>query len=188
MTRPLLLALLSLLLASPAYAAVGRLLSISDVAAASERVVVGEVVARASAWDEAHRRIFTRVTLRVEETLRGAHADEISFTVLGGEVGELMQIVPGEANPRQGERVVLFLARPQPAGPLRVVGMNQGLLVDDGEGRFLRDFRGLSVPLAGRHVHPVPEVLRLEDLRHLMAPPAPIAPREAPTTVQDRQP
>jgi hypothetical protein len=178
MTRPVILTLLSLLLATPARAAVGRLLSISDVAAASERAVVGEVIARASAWDEAGRRIVTRVTVRVDETLRGPHAPELTFTVLGGEVGELMQIVPGEANPRVGERVVLFLARLGAQGPLRVVGMNQGLLVDDGEGQLRRDFRGLSVPLAGRHVHPVPEVLRLEDLRRLLPPSAPATPTD----------
>ncbi|MFO0573872.1 MAG: hypothetical protein U1A78_07745 [Polyangia bacterium] len=71
--------------------------------------------------------IVTDVRLKVHRGLRGVRDGEtLTIQQLGGVVGELGQIVHGEARYRVGEEVVVLLA-PRPGG-LFTVGMTQGAL------------------------------------------------------------
>ncbi len=64
-----------------------------------------------TAYEEGGRRgdIYTRVTLAVEETVKGTPAPQATIRVPGGEVNGLGLMVSDAASFTQGERVVVFL-------------------------------------------------------------------------------
>lgn len=96
--------------------------------------------------------IVTDVRLRVRRGLLGAVDGElITIQHLGGVVGEIGQLVHGEASYRVGEEVVVLLAR-RPGG-LFAVGMSQGAL------HVRRDASGVRrvhAELAGAELVPSP--------------------------------
>jgi hypothetical protein len=73
--------------------------------------VIGEVQSTAGVWDAARRTIQTRVELAVVETLKGATASRLTFTQVGGRVGDQVSTVAGAATFEPGERVLVFLER-----------------------------------------------------------------------------
>lgn len=99
-------------------------LSLDDLCQRSGVILRGEVVSRAASWKGG--RIYTRVTLRVKHSLRGAHraGQTVSFWRLGGKVGRHVQLVRGSPTFRRGQRVLLFLSRR--GSHLFVTGMAQG--------------------------------------------------------------
>jgi hypothetical protein len=142
-----LLALLGLLgalsFASPAQATVALRVDLAELAAAADLVVRGRVVGDVSRWDASRRRIYTDVTVAVEEVYKGnarvGHA--LVVTRLGGSVGGVGMRVAGEVSLPAGEESILFLRRHEArrGARLTVVGMAQGKLV------VLRDRRGARV-------------------------------------------
>jgi|GEM_PF-6808573 len=183
--------LLVVLVAAPAHAAVGRYLSLGDTAARAQLVVEGRVVASESRDDAAWHRFVTLVTVKVDRPWRG-QATTIQVLLLGGEVGDRVQLVPGEASLAVGERVLLFLEPIPGREQLRPVGMRQGVFRPAPEG-WRRDFDGLSVVAPGEsmaHAQP-PEALPLIDLGPVLQahpfepvlhalPPAPATPQVGP--------
>ncbi len=76
----------------------------------AEVVVTGEVIGMTSRWDEAVEGIYTYVTVRVEEVLKGStNRRRITLKQLGGRARGRTLHVAGQATFRVGERVVLFL-------------------------------------------------------------------------------
>lgn len=114
----------SLLLPEPARATLLKGLSLDDLCQRSGVILRGEVVSRSAAWKGG--RIYTRVTLRVESSLRGAHraGQTVSFWRLGGKVGRYVQLIRGAPTFRRGDRVLVFLSRR--GAHLFVTGMAQG--------------------------------------------------------------
>ena len=93
-------------------------------------IVHGDVVASRSFWSEDGLRIYTDVEVAVRETLKGSVQPTVTVRLLGGEVGEIGQMVPGAPRLREGEEVVLLLQRPagQPSSaPEQILGLSQGL-------------------------------------------------------------
>lgn len=142
--------------AAPAHAAVVAPLDLPDLCRDAALIVHGVVTAEESAWREGH--IVTRVTIAVQKTLKGTRQRSVSISLLGGVVGGIGQIAPGEATLATGEEVVLF-AEPAGAGELRVVGMAQGVFHIGKDGTAAQRRSGLT--FAGR------------------APPAPVYPLRA---------
>jgi hypothetical protein len=66
----------------------------------------------------------TRVACEDEVMAGSGHASELWVRTLGGSIGKLGQLVPGEAKLRVGERCVVFLSRP--SAHHAVNGMAQG--------------------------------------------------------------
>jgi hypothetical protein len=116
-----------LALGSPARAATVVPLTLEEMERMASDVCVGTVEHTEAAWDEDHRRIETRVRLRVESRLKGSPGDTLMLVVPGGVVGEIGMRVPGAPGFRRGERVLL-LAEPGRAGSVRPVGLFQGRL------------------------------------------------------------
>ncbi|HUB10020.1 MAG TPA: hypothetical protein VMB50_23655 [Myxococcales bacterium] len=136
------LALAALVAAAPAAASIARALSLDDLAARAEVVVLGRVTAQAPRWTPDHRRIVTRVTVRVEELWKGSAGATITVLRPGGELDGLGQVVLGEARFAVGELVVLFLVK---RGDFyRVVGMSQGAFRVEG-GTATQDLRELAL-------------------------------------------
>lgn len=127
-----LLALLLAWAAQPARASVVQALTLPEMVAASELIVVatpGERQARMT-----NRLIFTDVSLRVSQALKGSaqSGQTVVATLLGGTIdAELALQVPGEASLPEGHELLVFLQRSSASQDLRVVGMAQGVMAID---------------------------------------------------------
>jgi hypothetical protein len=137
-----------LALSSPAPASVALRVELPELTVTADLVVRARVAGEVSRWDSARRRIYTDVTVAVEEVYKGdARVGEaLVVTRLGGSVGGIGMRVAGEVSLAAGEESILFLRRHQPrhGGRLTVLGMAQGKLT------VLRDRRGARVlPAAG---------------------------------------
>lgn len=115
-----------LLISKSASASVVTHMDLETLVQLSPVIVRGEVESIVSGTDSAYSRIHTYVTIRVDESLKGAEGSErVTLRLLGGSVGEQASVVFGMPSFRRGERVVLF-ARPAKSGALVVSGLFQG--------------------------------------------------------------
>ena len=90
-------------------------------------VVVSTVTDRRAEWEHygASRLIITKVTLEVEQTLKGSSPRTLTIDVMGGTIGDETQRVSHTPEFRVGDRDVLFLNNaPRSVSPL--VGSDQG--------------------------------------------------------------
>jgi hypothetical protein len=110
-----------------ALATVSRALSVRELTESSSSAVLGEAVEAYSQWETVgdRRRIVTFTRVLVAEGVFGQPDAELLVQTLGGRVGDIGQIVHGEAALRLGERSVLFLNQ-SPEGLTRVNAMAQG--------------------------------------------------------------
>ncbi len=103
-----------------------RKLSLEVLATQAELIVQGKVTARQSEWNADQTRIYTHVTLTVEQYIKGQQAEQtVVVTQLGGEVGEVGEVYSGAARFDENEEVLVFLNEDQ-QGRLRVTGNAQG--------------------------------------------------------------
>lgn len=128
-----------------------RRLPLEELSKKSELIVTGKVLDQRSEWNEEKTKIYTRVTVSVDEYHKGEGAEEtVTVTHLGGEIGEVGELYTGTARFKKDEEVVLFL-RKDLKGNLRVAGSNQGkfTVVKDertgkrmiGKSKLLDDFK-----------------------------------------------
>ena len=153
-----------------ALASLSRAVPVAALVGRSQHVMLGEPLDADSIWEQVggRKHIVTYTRMRVHELLAGADPkqDELLVRTLGGRVGELGELVHGEARLTLGERSVLFVMPARDA--LAVTAMAQGhypLLRDAagterlrrspeaGEllneaGSAVRRFTGLQVPEA----------------------------------------
>ncbi len=119
---------LGALLPAPAAGSVSRALRLEQLVGRSRHVILGEPLDGYSVWetigDRRHIVSYTRV--RTHELLAGEDPkqEEILVRTLGGRVGKLGELVPGEARLRMGARSVLFTM--QAGEALTVTAMAQG--------------------------------------------------------------
>jgi hypothetical protein len=119
-------ALLSSLVASLALqAAIVPSLSLEDVIGQSEVIVHGRVARSWTAWDNAHKYIWTHHMIEVIDRVRGAGAGPIVASEPGGELNGIGMKFSGSLTYTQGEEAILFLYR-TPIGYLRAAGAGQG--------------------------------------------------------------
>ena len=114
--------------ASPARASLARAVKLDELTARSQHVVVGEPLDAESVWERVgqRRHIVTYTRVRALELFAGADPkqDELMVRTLGGRVGELGELVHGEAVLPLGQQGVLFV---MPAdGALAITAMAQG--------------------------------------------------------------
>jgi len=102
-----------------------RALKIDDLAKRAEVVAVGRVSDMASEWSADRTYILTRVTLSVQEYVKGEGASTVTITTLGGEIGEVGELYTHVPTFRQNESVVVFLEKASDGG-FRVSGGTQG--------------------------------------------------------------
>jgi hypothetical protein len=103
-----------------------RLVSTEDLARQAEVVAVGKVTALRSEWNEAHTMIRTRVTLSVDEYVKGGiSAPTFTLYAPGGEVGGVGELYSDMATFRQDENVVVF-AQKDKQGRYRISDGFQG--------------------------------------------------------------
>lgn len=104
-------------------------------------VVTGRVLAQESAWDQAHRKIFTYTEIQVLERIAGeGDPKTIVVRTMGGEVGDIGMKVSGVPKFKPEEEVLVFLRNdPVEAGTFQVIGMSQGKfrLVRQADGKVM---------------------------------------------------
>jgi len=88
------------------------MLTTQDLTNQAEVVAVGKVAAMKSEWNANRTRIYTRVTIAVNEFLKGSGAGrELTILTPGGEIGEVGEIYSGAAQFKQEEEVVVFVKK-----------------------------------------------------------------------------
>ena len=84
----------------------------TDLARQASVIVIGRITKITSAWDKDHEKIFTKLTLSVDETLKGKlKKHRLTVTQLGGIVGDIESWIDGNPEFTDGEKVLLFLSR-----------------------------------------------------------------------------
>lgn len=162
------------LAASPARASMVLAMDLGELTQRAERIVVGEVTAVHSAWDEKHKRILTTVELKVAEAWKGQMPGSGRITIVqpGGVADGIEMRVHGMPSFTAGERAVLFLRGPL-AQPQSVVGMGQGkrgLRFDSASKRWMVDggdrSAAVRIDIQGRPQPAAPEApVPLDELR-----------------------
>jgi len=107
-----------------AQATIERSMAFDDKVENASAIVLGRVVAQESHWDAAHKWVLTYSTFRVEKTLKGQEAQEVTIVTPGGTVGTVAQEVIGAPKFRQGDDHLVFV-RDSKAGPT-VLYLEQG--------------------------------------------------------------
>ncbi|MEK7315681.1 MAG: hypothetical protein AABZ94_00405 [Candidatus Eisenbacteria bacterium] len=125
-TVVLAIAALAMITASYAAATTVEKMSLRDLAKKSDAIVLARVEDESARY-ESNKEIFTYITLRVLEPVKGPKKDDvITIRQLGGTIDKIASIVPGTPTFRKGEEVVLFLTRKDGAGYPWVMGLQQG--------------------------------------------------------------
>lgn len=124
--------------------------STDELTQKSEVVARGKVREMKSEWDETRSRIRTRVSLSVDEYLKGGGGGTLEVIIPGGEVDGVGELYSHMARFKQDEDVVVFVEKDK-KGRYRVAGGSEGkfsVKKDDATGkpvvagsRSLDDFR-----------------------------------------------
>ncbi len=94
----------------------------------ADLVVVGKVAGLKAGWNSDRSRIFTTVTLEVDQTLKGdAGTGSVTILVPGGEVDGVGELYSHTAQFKKDEEVVVF-AKKDKQGRLRPAGGENGKL------------------------------------------------------------
>ncbi|MFQ6114544.1 MAG: hypothetical protein ACE5NG_10750 [bacterium] len=76
----------------------------------AQKIIIGEVIAQHSAWDDLGREIYTYIKLRVDRVIKSDRPDSIIvLRHLGGRVGNIESHVAGLPQFRKEEHVLVFL-------------------------------------------------------------------------------
>ncbi len=106
-----------------------RAITADELAKQAEVVAVARVSQVKSEWNESHSMIRTRVTMAVNEFLKGPQAGtSLTVYVPGGEVGDVGELYTHVPSFRENEHVVVFLEKGRD-GAFRVSGGTQGKYV-----------------------------------------------------------
>jgi hypothetical protein len=143
-----------------------RRLTIQELTAGAERIVIGQEVDSRAVW--VGRMLVTRVTVAVRETLKGQPDSTATVDIPGGvDLNRKIPIgmsVAGAPSIHADEHVVLFLARPEAlTGPHRIVGLSQGKF------SIIADSLGRSMVAVGANRRPLAD-FKAEISRHLAKP------------------
>jgi hypothetical protein len=124
--RPILVIMMILVCAQALSATQIVVLSPREMANNSALVLSGRVAGSDSYWNDEHTKIFTRITILVDETYKGQHSPRVELVQLGGIVGNVKVTVEGALQWKEGEEVLLFLEPCGSASQYQVAGLSQG--------------------------------------------------------------
>jgi hypothetical protein len=126
------IALIAAILSAPAFATTVARLNLEQLVQRADLIVQGHVESVYSQWDEERRLVFTYVSIRVDEPLKGGRRQSVLIRQIGGTVGTIQMSIAGVPQFKSGEMAIVFLKH-QDNSTFQVVGMNQGLykIVED---------------------------------------------------------
>jgi hypothetical protein len=103
-----------------------RTMTADDLVKRADAIIVGKVTALRSEWSSDRSRIYTRVTLGVDQYLKGkGESRYITIITPGGEIGDVGELYTHMPTFRNEENVVVFVEKDK-QGNYRVAGGNQG--------------------------------------------------------------
>ena len=115
-------------------------LSTESLVQSADVIVVGKVTAMNSEWSSDRSRIYTRVTISVDQQIKGeASESSVTITIPGGEVDGIGEVYSHTAKFTENEGVVVFAEKDR-QGNLRVIGGDEGKATvrkEKGSGRYL---------------------------------------------------
>ena len=158
-------------LAIPASATTLVRQGIDRLTVENETVVHGRVLDIRSYWNDDHTFILTDVRVRPARVLKGQPGGDVTFTVMGGSVGEISTVIVGGADLVPGSEYMLFLGRvdlPGAANRLTVRDHAQGVFdIVKGHARsqaigepLLPDAQGRTEAEGGEEGIPLEELVR----------------------------
>jgi hypothetical protein len=114
---------------SPAAAlSQSKLTAPEDLAQRADVVVVGKVAEVKSEWSADRSRIYSIVTVLIDEQIKGDESQqEVVITTLGGEIDGVGEVYSHTARFKTGEQVIVFAAKDE-RGKFRVVDGAEGKL------------------------------------------------------------
>jgi hypothetical protein len=139
--------LISLLLCLAAEAAIVPSVSLEELIDQSEAIVHGRVMRSWSAWDGAHKYIWTHHLIAVIDPVRGAGRGFVVASEPGGELDGIGMRFSGALEYAVGEEAIVFLYR-TPIGYLRATGSGQGKYTVTAETRVRANLKGLGAELS----------------------------------------
>ena len=108
--KSLFLVISLLAVAHSALATTAIISSDDDMVIGARAILRGKVVAIESSFDEQNSRIYTYITVKVREVLKGQIAERrIVLKELGGQVGDRTSVIYGNPQFKKGEKVLLYL-------------------------------------------------------------------------------
>jgi hypothetical protein len=114
------------ILAAPAFATTVTKLNLEQLVQRADLIVQGQVESVYSQWNEQLRLVFTYVSIRVDEPLKGGSRQSVLIRQIGGTVGDIQMSIAGVPQFKPGETAIVFLKH-QGVSTFQVVRMNQGL-------------------------------------------------------------
>jgi len=171
----LLASLLAALMALPAQATVMQFMAVEDLTRRSSDVFYGQVISIETYLNADRRHVYTRISVRIDETFKGSlsRSQVVTVTQLGGEKDGVRSDYLGRAEFSEGETLVLFTTRVK-NNNLIVVGLKQGKMNVVG-GEVKRDLSGITFVertpdgRGFRQTTPRPERMTLAELRTRIA-------------------
>lgn len=116
-----------------AEATISRAVTFDEKVENAKSIIVGRIVEQESSWDANRQRILTYSKFRVEKTLKGEPAQEITIVTPGGTVGDIAQDYVSVPRFNPGDERVVFV-RDTRIGPT-VLYFDQGAYRVDQDGR-----------------------------------------------------
>ena len=101
-------------------------LSFAELVDGSIAVVHGRVSDVRGQWTADRHRIDSLVSVEVIAYLKGSLGDRLTVRVPGGQVGGMVNVIPGAPRFAEGDQIVLFLKVDGPSIPI-VTGTTQGV-------------------------------------------------------------
>ena len=101
--------------------------SVEEMTHDSKTILYGTCTQIESLWDDKHERIHTEIRIQAEGYLKGSQGSNITITVPGGRVENIMYEVSDMPSFTEGEECVLFLSK-HSSGRNLVTGAVQGKL------------------------------------------------------------
>lgn len=136
MKRIVLLMIISVFLNHHGLVALLYKISDEDLCRKSAVIIIGKVIGQESWWDNEYRRIYTYVTIEVDEKIKGDDIGKIiKIKIPGGVVGEIGMTVSDITPFSKGEEDFLFLKKIENKNTYELIGKNQGrmIIVTDSE-------------------------------------------------------
>lgn len=102
---------------------------IKNLSKGADLIVTGKVVDQKSLWNSDKSKIYTQVTIQVDEFLKGSNnQDRIVITHLGGEVGNIGETYSHVPTFQKNEDVLVFASKSSKDESLRVLNGEDGKL------------------------------------------------------------
>jgi hypothetical protein len=135
-------------------------MSTKELTKESTAIVVGKCVEKKSFWNDKQDKIFTRVRINVDKTIKGDISGETEILIPGGRVGNIIYEVSDMPAFSEGEESVVFLWK-HTSGNNLVTGALHGKL------KIYTDKASGKKAVKGERDHEKPDVKQKSELRLL---------------------